>query len=157
MAYGPSWTRESLRVHASKRVKHDLTHEGAKVYSSCLFAERFRLHFESDTLTEPEVTAIELVKLLTIGCGRVHHSFIVQFSTESRCCREHVIRGFFCLKFLRYFDEKEDELIRPCTQLSITWTPTVLLKNLLLAILFFYLICTRLYFIIRRIYSSIGI
>lgn len=157
MAYGPSWTRESLRVHASKRVKHDLTHEGAKVYSSCLFAERFRLHFESDTLTEPEVTAIELVKLLTIGCGRVHHSFIVQFSTESRCCREHVIRGFFCLKFLRYFDEKEDELIRRCTQLSITWTPTVLLKNLLLAILFFYLICTRLYFIIHRIYSSIGI
>lgn len=119
MAYGPSWTRESLRVHASKRVKHDLTHEGAKVYSSCLFAERFRLHFESDTLTEPKVTAIELVKLLTMGCGRVHHSFVVQFSTESRCCREDVLWEFFCLKFLRYCDEKEDELIRRCTQLSI--------------------------------------
>lgn len=46
------------------RVKHDLTHEGAKVYSSCLFAERFRLRFEPDTLHRGgEATGIELVKL----------------------------------------------------------------------------------------------
>ena len=46
------------------RETRSYTREGAKVYSSCLFAERFRLRFELDTLHGGrEVTGIELVKL----------------------------------------------------------------------------------------------
>lgn len=145
MAYGPSWTRESHRVHASKRVKHDLTHEGAKVYSSCLFAERFRLHIRVWHAYRAKGDGNWISQAVDYRVWTCP-SFVYRpiFYRKQMLSRARHMRAllFEVSSVLRWKGRRVNSSVYAIVDHLDT---TVLLKHLLPAILFFYLIYIRLY------------